>query len=243
MTRFNFALIRSTTTRMIDEPDELIPLDPEFGTRFERERRPKTQLYVVSPPVFDAGFPSKLEAALSGGPVAAFQLRLKGVDDAAILAAAAACIEVCKRHDVAFILNDRADLAKQCGADGVHLGQSDGSVKDARALLGPDAQIGVTCHDSRHLAMEAGEAGADYVAFGAFYDTTTKPSHYRPRPDILSWWTTISQLPCVAIGGITPANAAPLVAAGADFIACVNAVWLHPDGPGAGVASFGPVLA
>jgi thiamine-phosphate pyrophosphorylase len=228
---------------MTDEPDELIPLDPEFGTRFERERRPKPQLYVVSPPVFDTGFPAKLEAALSGGPVAAFQLRLKGVDDAAILAAAAACIEVCKAHDVAFILNDRADLAKQCGADGVHLGQSDSSVKDARKLLGPDAQIGVTCHDSRHLAMEAGETGADYVAFGAFYDTTTKPSHYRPRPDILTWWTTISQLPCVAIGGITPANAAPLVAAGADFIACVNAVWLHPDGPGAGVASFGPVLA
>jgi thiamine-phosphate pyrophosphorylase len=228
---------------MTNEPDDLIPLDPGFGDRFERQRRPAPQLYIVSPPVWADDFPARLAAAFSGGPVAAFQLRLKGVDDAAILSAAAACKAVCAAHDVAFLLNDRADLAKACGADGVHLGQSDGSVKDARALLGADAQIGVTCHDSRHLAMEAGEAGADYVAFGAFYDTTTKPSHYRPTPDILTWWTTISQLPCVAIGGITPANAPPLIAAGADFIACVNAVWLHPDGPAAGVAAFGAVLS
>ena len=222
--------------------DDLIPLDPAFATRFDRDRRPKCQLYVVSPPVFDASFPDSFRAALDGGPVAAFQLRLKGVGDDDILRAAEALVPICTARDVAFILNDRADLAKACGADGVHLGQSDGDVRTARALLGPDAQIGVTCHDSRHLAMEAGEAGADYVAFGAFYETTTKPSHYRPTPDLLGWWTTLSQLPCVAIGGITPANAAPLIAAGADFIACVNAVWLHPDGPGAGVAAFGPVL-
>ena len=220
-----------------------VPLDPGFGDRFARERRPACQLYLVSPPVFEPEFPARLDAALGGGPVAAFQLRLKDVADDAILAAAAACRDICARHDVAFILNDRADLAKQCGADGVHLGQSDGSVADARALLGATAQIGVTCHDSRHLAMEAGEAGADYVAFGAFYDTTTKPSHYRPAPELLTWWTTLSQLPCVAIGGITPLNAPPLIAAGADFIACVNAVWLHPDGPAAGVAAFAGVLA
>ena len=169
-------------------------------------------------------------------------MRLKGAGDDDVLRAAEALLPVCAAHDVAFLLNDRADLAKACGADGVHLGQSDGSVKDARALLGPDAQIGRTCHDSRHLAMEAGEEGADYVAFGAFYETTTKPSHYRPTPDILTWWTTISQLPCVAIGGITPDNAAPIVAAGADFIAVVNAVWLHPAGPGAGVKAFECVL-
>lgn len=222
--------------------DSLIPLDPAFPSRFERGRRPKCQLYVVSPPVFDAAFPDRLRAALGGGPVAAFQLRLKGVDDDAILRAAEALLPICNDHDVAFLLNDRADLAKLCGADGVHLGQSDGSVRDARAMLGADAQIGVTCHDSRHLAMEAGEAGADYVAFGAFYETTTKPSHYRPEPSLLGWWTTLSQLPCVAIGGITPANAPPLIEAGADFIACVNAVWLHPEGPAAGVAAFDAVL-
>lgn len=223
--------------------NELIPLDPGFGDRFDRQFRPACQLYVVSPPaIVPANFAEKLKAALDGGPVAAFQLRLKDVSDTDVLRACEALLPVCNAADVAFILNDRADLAKAVGADGVHLGQSDGSVAEARALLGREAQIGRTCHDSRHLAMEAGEDGADYVAFGAFYDTTTKPSHYRPAPEMLGWWTTISQLPCVAIGGIFPDNAAPLVAAGADFIAVVRAVWDHADGPGAGVAAFGAVL-
>ncbi len=224
--------------------DDLIPLDPGFGERFERQRRPACQLYLVSPPVIIIPeFVEALKAALDGGPVAAFQLRLKDVADDVVLRAAEALVPVCAAHDVAFLLNDRADLGKACGADGVHLGQSDGSIREARALLGPDAQIGRTCHDSRHLAMEAGEEGADYVAFGAFHETTTKPSHYRPAPEILTWWTTISQLPCVAIGGITPTNAAPIVAAGADFVAVVKAVWSHPDGPGQGVKAFEAVLA
>ena len=223
--------------------DDLIPLDPGFGERFERQFRPACQLYVVSPPAIELPrFVDSLKAALQGGPVAAFQLRLKDVPDAEILRACEALLQVCNAHDVAFILNDRADLAKAAGAHGVHLGQGDGSIAEARALLGKDAQIGRTCHDSRHLAMEAGEQGSDYVAFGAFYDTTTKPSHYRPAPEILGWWTTISQLPCVAIGGIFPENAAPLVAAGADFIAVVRAVWDHTDGPEAGVDAFGEVL-
>ncbi len=223
--------------------DDMIPLPTDFGTRFAREKRPPCQLYIVSPPAIAIPtFAETLKAALDAGPVAAFQLRLKDVSDDAILAACEALLPVCKTADVAFILNDRADLAAKAGADGVHLGQSDGSIAEARALLGKDAQIGRTCHDSRHLAMEAGEQGADYVAFGAFYETTTKPSHYRPVPEILSWWTTLSQLPCVAIGGIFPENAAPLVEAGADFIAVVRAVWDHPGGAGAGVAAFGPVL-
>ena len=223
--------------------DDLIPLDPGFGERFDRQFRPACQLYIVSPPaIVVPDFVEALKAALGGGPVAAFQLRLKDIPDDAVLRACEALVPVCADHDVAFILNDRADLAKQAGADGVHLGQSDGSVAEARALLGKDAQIGRTCHDSRHLAMEAGEQGVDYVAFGAFYETTTKPSHYRPDPSILTWWTTISQLPCVAIGGITPENAEPLVAAGADFIAAVRAIWDHPGGAGAGVAAFAPVL-
>lgn len=223
--------------------DDLIPLDPGFGERFERQFRPACQLYVVSPPAIELPrFVDSLKAALDGGPVAAFQLRLKDVPDADILRACEALLPVCRAADVAFILNDRADLAKAAGADGVHLGQGDGSIAEARALLGKDAQIGRTCHDSRHLAMEAGEQGADYVAFGAFYDTTTKPSHYRPAPEILSWWITISQLPCVAIGGIFPDNAAPLVEAGADFIAVVRAVWNNEGGPGAGVAAFADVL-
>ncbi len=228
---------------MTDDTD-LIPLDPDFASRFEPQRRPKCQLYVISPPAFElAVFADQLRAALDGGPVAAFQLRLKEVGDDTVRRAVETLMPICAGHDTAFILNDRMDLAKELGTDGLHLGQSDGSIADARALLGAHVQIGRTCHDSRHLAMEAGEAGADYVAFGAFYETTTKPSHYRPEPSLLGWWTTLSQLPCVAIGGITPANAAPLIAAGADFIACVNAVWLHPDGPAAGVAAFGDVLA
>ena len=225
------------------EGGDLVPLDAGFGDRFARDRRPACQLYLISPPVLPPGFADTLAAALDGGPVAAFQLRLKGLGDAGVLAAAALIQPVCEARDVAFLLNDRADLALACGADGVHLGQSDGSVSAARALLGADAQIGVTCHDSRHLAMEAGEAGADYVAFGAFHETTTKPSHYRPEPAILTWWTTLSQLPCVAIGGITPDNAPPLVAAGADFLAVVNAVWGHPDGAAAGVAAFAKILS
>ena len=223
--------------------DDLVPLPADFADRFEAEERPPCQLYVISPAQIELpAFTDSLKAALDGGPVAAFQLRLKDVGDDEVLRACEALLPVCQAHDVAFILNDRADLAKRAGADGVHLGQGDGSIAEARTLLGAGAQIGRTCHDSRHLAMEAGEQGADYVAFGAFYDTTTKPSHYRPTPDILSWWITLSQLPCVAIGGIFPHNAAPLVEAGADFIAVVRAVWEHEGGPGAGVKAFGDVL-
>ena len=134
-------------------------------------------------------------------------------------------------------------LAKRLGADGVHLGQGDGDPREARALLGPNAQIGVTCHDSRHLAMEAGEAGADYVAFGAFYPSTTKEARHRPEPSILGWWATLFELPSVAIGGITPDNAAPLVAAGADFLAVSGSVWNAADGPAAAVERFEKVIA
>lgn len=149
---------------------------------------------------------------------------------------------ICADAGVAFIVNDSMALAKRLGADGVHLGQSDGDIREARALLGPSAQIGRTCHDSRHLAMEAGEAGADYVAFGAFYPTTTKPSNYRPAPSILSWWSSLFEIPCVAIGGITADNAKPLIEAGADFLAVCQAVWGKSD-PEAAVRALGEVLA
>src|SRR5205085_10483792 len=151
--------------------------------------------------------------------------------------------EICAAREVAFIVNDDMGLAKRLGADGVHLGQGDGDAEDARRLLGPGAQIGITCHDSRHLAMEAGEAGADYVAFGAFFPTTTKETHHRPDPSILSWWTTLFEIPCVAIGGITPENGRMLVEAGADFLAVCSAVWAHPEGPAAAVKAFEAVLA
>ncbi|MFN3370491.1 MAG: thiamine phosphate synthase [Sphingomonadaceae bacterium] len=214
-------------------------IDPGFAERLAAEPRPPCQLYLISPPAFGLeGHARALEAVLAvGGPVAAYQLRLKDVADGEVLAAAARLKPICAAQGVAFIVNDRADLAKAAGADGVHLGQTDGSVAEARALLGRAAQIGVTCHGSRHLAMEAGEAGADYVAFGAFFDTATKAVEHHAEPAILGWWTAISPIPCVAIGGITPANCRPLVAAGADFLAVSAAVWNAPD-PAAAILAF-----
>ena len=226
----------------MSETQDDVALDPDFANRFEQEARPACQLYLISPDHYDPGFPEKLKEALAVGHVAAFQLRLKGVSDMEIIRAATALKPICAAYDVAFILNDRADLAAQVEADGVHLGQGDGTVADARAKLGAGAQIGVTCHDSRHLAMEAGEAGADYVAFGAFYPTSTKETFHQPDPSILSWWTTLFELPCVAIGGINAENAGALVAAGADFLAVSSAVWQHPEGPAAGVKAFLPAL-
>jgi thiamine-phosphate pyrophosphorylase len=226
-----------------EEDDDNVTLDPGFADRFEQhDRRPPCQLYLISPPAIDASFAGELAAALGAGPVAAFQLRLKGLDDHAIAELAPPLQKICADHDVAFIVNDNIGLAKRLGADGVHLGQDDGDPRDARAQLGPDAQIGVTCHDSRHLAMEAGEAGADYVAFGAFFPTTTKEVEHHAEPSILGWWTTLFELPCVAIGGITPDNAQPLIDAGADFIAVSGAVWNDPDGPAAGVVKFGTLF-
>ena len=228
---------------MTDFTDDELRLDPGFADRFERDkRRPACQLYLISPPSIDVGFAERLAQAFDGGDVAAFQLRLKGIDEDAIAGAAEPLQKLCAERDVAFIINDSAVLAQRLGTDGVHLGQGDGDAREARKLLGPSVQIGVTCHDSRHLAMEAGEAGADYVAFGAFYPTTTKETMHRPEPSILSWWTTLFELPCVAIGGITAENAAPLVAAGADFLAVSGAVWGHAGGPEAGVRAFAEVL-
>lgn len=158
-------------------------------------------------------------------PVAAFQLRIKDVDQHEAARLAAPLQEICAAHDVAFIVNDSVALAKRIGADGVHLGQEDGDPREAREALGTAAQIGVTCHASRHLAMEAGEAGADYVAFGAFFPSTTKSSEHRPDPELLAWWSNLFEIPCVAIGGITPENCAPLVEAGADFLAVSGGVW------------------
>lgn len=186
---------------------------------------PSCQLYLISPLEVGGAFPQRLERALSAGDVAAFQLRLKGLDEHQAARLAGPLQEVCAAHDCAFIVNDSVALAKRLHADGVHLGQGDGDMREAREVLGREAQIGVTCHDSRHLAMEAGEAGADYVAFGAFFPSATKASDHRPELELLTWWQQIFEIPCVAIGGVTPQNCAPLVNAGADFLAVSQAVW------------------
>ena len=205
------------------------------------KRTEAAALYLISPQEVGGAFPDRLRAALEPGIAAAFQLRVKDVDEPQLARLAEPLQRICAEVEVAFIVNDSISLAKRLGADGVHLGQSDGDIGEARALLGPGAQIGKTCHDSRHLAMEAGEAGADYVAFGAFYPTTTKPSDYRPDPSILTWWSALFEIPCVAIGGITADNAKPLVDAGADFIAVCQAVWSQDD-PRAAVQAFAEVL-
>jgi thiamine-phosphate pyrophosphorylase len=220
---------------MNEPPEDFAILPPP-------KRTEPCKLYLISPQEVGGAFPDRLRAALVAGPVAAFQLRVKEVGEHELTRLAEPLQRICADHDTAFIVNDSMALAKRLGADGVHLGQSDGDVREARALLGPGAQIGRTCHDSRHLAMEAGEAGADYVAFGAFYPTTTKPSPYRPHPSILSWWSALFEIPCVAIGGITPGNAQPLIDAGADFVAVCQAVWGQED-PGEAVRRFGEVLA
>ena len=228
---------------MIDQDDDALPpLGPEFAAQFQRDdRRPACQLYLISPLDTSGGFADRLARALDAGPVAAFQFRVKGIDQHAAVALAEPLQRICGDRDVAFLVNDSISLAKRLGADGVHLGQSDGDPREARSVLGPNAQIGVTCHDSRHLAMEAGEAGADYVAFGAFYPTSTKEVRHHPDPAILSWWSTMFELPSVAIGGITPANARPLVEAGADFLAVSAAVWGGDEA--AAVKAFNAVLA
>ena len=185
-----------------------------------------------------AAFAVQLEDALSAGDVACLQLRLKDVSDRDVLNAAKVLRPLCEAHDVALIVNDRPDLAIKAGADGVHVGQDDEPYEEARRVMGDDHIVGVTCHDSRHLAMEAADAGADYVAFGAFFDTATKEPKSRADVEILSWWAETMTVPCVAIGGIIVENAEPLVLAGADFLAVAGGVWDHPDGPAAAVKAF-----
>ena len=201
------------------------------------------RLYLVTPPALDpARFRDELASALDAGDVAAVQLRLKSLDDDNLRRAIDALRPVAQSRDVAFLLNDRPDLARQTGCDGAHVGQDDMQAPEARKLLGPELTLGVTCHNSRDLAMRAGEDGADYVAFGAFFPTATKEAKTRADPEIVRWWSELMELPCVAIGGITAENCAPLVEAGADFLAVVGAVWSHPDGPAAGVRAMNEAI-
>lgn len=201
------------------------------------------RLYLVTPPALEpAAFAPKLTEALDAGDVACVQLRLKDCSDDAVRRACDVLRPIAQERGVAFILNDHPELARETGCDGVHVGQKDTPYAQARRIVGNDAIVGVTCHDSRHLAMEAGEAGADYVAFGAFFPTTTKDAEYKAELELLQWWSELMEVPCVAIGGITQENCGPLVQAGADFLAVVGAVWNHPDGPGAAVKAFNAAI-
>jgi thiamine-phosphate pyrophosphorylase len=206
---------------------------------------PDCRLYLITPPLLNnlAAFGRALGEALEGGDVGAAQLRLKDVADEIIEAAAHMMRPILRARGVPLILNDRPDLAARFDCDGVHIGQDDAPYAEARRIVGADRIVGVTCHDSRHLAMDASEAGADYVAFGAFFQTTTKDAKTRADIELLEIWQESMLTPCVAIGGITPANCGPLVAAGADFIAASASVWGHPDGPRAAVAAFNAAIA
>ena len=199
----------------------------------------RCELYLITPPVIEpAAFSVQLAEALDAGPVACLQIRLKDADDDTIRQATEILLPVAHERGVPVLMNDRPDLALETGCDGVHVGQEDTPYKEARTLLESKAMIGVTCHASRDLAIMAADAGADYVAFGAFFPTATKDAKASASPDILAWWSDISIVPSVAIGGITPENCSTLVTAGADFLAVVGAVWNHPDGPGAAVRAF-----
>ncbi len=209
---------------------------------------PKTRLYLITPPVIEPkAFAEDLKAAVDAGDVASLQLRLKDgettASDSAFRHAAEAVLPICHEYDVALLINDRPDLAVKLGADGVHVGQDDVPYAEARSLLGPDRIVGVTCHNSRHLAMEAAEAGADYVAFGAFFATDTKQPKTRAEPEIVAWWSELMEIPCVAIGGITVENCAPLIEAGADFLAVSAGIWRYSEGPAAAVKAFHAAIA
>ncbi|WP_296599023.1 thiamine phosphate synthase [Phenylobacterium sp.] len=206
---------------------------------------PLCRLYLITPPRLDdlAAFGHVLAHALDAGDVAALQIRLKDVADEVIAAAVDVLAPIAQAREVAVILNDRPDLAARLGCDGVHVGQTDASYAQARRLMGPHRMVGVTCHDSRHLAMEAAEAGADYVAFGAFFPTTTKDAPTRADPEILTIWQETMETPCVAIGGIKVENARILAAAGADFLAVSAGVWSHGDGPAAAIKALNAEIA
>jgi thiamine-phosphate pyrophosphorylase len=199
----------------------------------------RCRLYLITPPKFEPlAFVQDLKRALGGGSVASLQLRLKDSSDDEIRRASELLMPIAQAAGTAFILNDRPDLAAELGADGVHIGQDDASDADARAAVGPKRIVGVTCHDSRHLAIEASDAGADYVAFGAFFPTATKEAKARADIELLAWWSELMVVPCVAIGGITVENAPPLIEAGADFLAVSAGVWDYADGPAAAVQAF-----
>lgn len=204
----------------------------------------RCRLYLITPPVLEPErFAGPLEAAMTAGDVSTVQLRLKNVADDSVMRAGGILMPIVQRAGAAFIVNDRPDLAAALGADGVHIGQEDASYADARALLGKDRIVGVTCHASRHLAIEAAEHGADYVAFGAMFPTPTKEAKTRCEIELIQWWAEMMVVPCVAIGGITVDNCRPLIEAGADFLAVSSGVWDFPQGPAAAVRAFNRLTA
>ena len=249
-----YAARRSASEHLDDAPhrlrrpsyptDRIRDLQGSLSTLLGMSPSERCRLYLITPPAFEpAAFQDTLAEALDAGDVACVQLRLKDMDDDVIRAAADILRPVAQEREVAFIMNDRPDLAVETGCDGVHVGQQDAGYDEARRQIGPEGIVGVTCHESRELAMRAAERGADYVAFGAFFPSGTKQPKFRANPEILSWWQEMMEPPCVAIGGITVENCPELVSAGADFLSVVAGVWDHPQGPAAAVKQFNEAMA
>jgi thiamine-phosphate pyrophosphorylase len=202
----------------------------------------RCRLYLITPPTFEPlSFAALLQEALGAGDVACVQLRMKDASDDEVVEAAKALKPIVHNAGAAFVINDRPEVAARVGADGVHVGQTDTPLDEARAEV-RNGIVGVTCHNSRHLAIEAAERGADYVAFGAFFPTQTKTVTAQAAPDLIQWWSEMMTVPCVAIGGITVDNAPGLIDAGADFLAVSRGVWEHPQGPAAAVREFNRLM-
>ena len=199
----------------------------------------RTKLYLITPPKLDlAIFPSILERTFDAGDVACIQLRLKDSIEEDVRQAINILKPIAQDRGIAFLLNDDPLMAAETACDGVHIGQEDATYFDAREAVGQNAIVGVTCHASRHLGMEAAEKGADYVAFGAFFETKTKiPKHYA-NFEILKWWCEDMTVPAIAIGGITLNNCRPLISTGVDFLAISSGIWDYPAGPVEAVKAF-----
>jgi thiamine-phosphate pyrophosphorylase len=186
-------------------------------------------IYAITPETADTGrLLTQVEAALAGG-VAAVQYRDKSGDVARRHEQASELVALCHRFNVPLIVNDDLRLADLCDADGVHLGRDDGSLREARIILGRGKFIGASCYQSLELAQAAQAAGADYVAFGSFFPSPTKPAAPRASQDLLRDAAPVIHVPLVAIGGITLENAPQLLDAGADSLAVLSALFDAAD--------------
>ena len=186
----------------------------------------KSFLYLITPPqIHDINIENKLKNIFQTGVVKVLQLRLKKSKDQEIIDAGKILKTLCKNHNVTLIINDRPDLAHKIGADGVHIGEEDSSIENARAILGKNAIIGVSCYNSKHQAMIAAEKGADYVAFGAFFKSSTKKTTFRANLELLRWAKKKINMPTVAIGGINSSNYKKVLLNGANYIACSSYIW------------------
>jgi thiamine-phosphate pyrophosphorylase len=186
-------------------------------------------VYAITPETADTEhLLMQVEAALAGG-VAAVQYRDKSDDVARRHEQVSELVALCHRFNVPLIVNDDLRLADLCDADGVHLGRDDSSLREARIILGKDKFVGASCYQSLELALAAQAAGADYVAFGSFFASPTKPAAGRAGLDLLRHAAPLIHVPLVVIGGITPANAPQLLDAGADSLAVLSALFDAPD--------------